>query len=54
MRPRDFALRVATDLASNLCKSPRSPARRRRLAGNGLAVAEALLGRCAPERAARL
>ncbi len=54
MRPRDFALRIATDLASNLCKSPRSPARRRRLAGNGLAVAEALLGRCAPERATRL
>ena len=54
MRPRDFALRVATDLASNLCKSPRSRARRRRLAGNGVAVAEALLGRCAPERAARL
>lgn len=54
MRPRDFALRVATDLASNICKSPRSPARRRRLAGNGLALAEAFIGRCAPERAARL
>jgi hypothetical protein len=54
MRPRDFAFRVVTDLASNLCKAPHSLARRRRLAGNGLAFAEALLGRCAPERALRL
>ena len=49
----DFARRVATDLASNLSKAPRSPARRRRLAGNLIAFAEALVGRCAPERAAR-
>ena len=53
MRPRDFALRVATDLASNLLKSARSRARAARLVGNGLAVAEALVGRCAPERAMR-
>ncbi len=54
MRPRDFARRVLTDLASNLCKAPRSAARRRRLLGNGVALAEALVGRCAPERATRL
>ena len=49
---RLFALRVATDLGSNLCKAARSPARRRRLLGNLAALADAALGRCEPERAA--
>ncbi len=50
----DFAARVLTDLASNLLKAPRSAARRRRLLGNARALAEALVGRCRPERAAKL
>jgi hypothetical protein len=54
MRPGDALRRVLTDLASNLCKAPRSPARRRRLLGNARALAEALAGRCRPERAAAL
>ena len=54
MSPRDFARRVATDLGSNLCKAARSPPRRRRLAGNLIALIEAVVGRCAPERALRL
>ena len=54
MPPAHFALRVLTDFASNLVKAPRSAARRRRLWGNGVALAEALVGRCAPERATRL
>jgi hypothetical protein len=54
MAPRDFALRVSTDLASNALKAMRSGNRRRRLLGNLIALAEALAGRCAPERALRL
>jgi hypothetical protein len=53
MSPRLFALRVLTDLASNALKAPRSRARRARLAGNLIAIAEALVGLCMPERAAR-
>jgi hypothetical protein len=53
MSPRLFALRVLTDLASNVLKAPRSPARRSRLAGNLIAIAEALVGGCKPERVAR-
>jgi hypothetical protein len=48
-----FALRVLTDLASNLMKAPRSRARRSRLAGNLIAIAEALVGLCKPERVTR-
>jgi hypothetical protein len=54
MSPRLFALRVLTDIASNVQKSPWSPARRARLAGNLIAIAEALIGLCKPERIARL
>jgi glycosyltransferase involved in cell wall biosynthesis len=54
MRPGDVLRRVLIDLASNLCKAPGSPARRRRLIGNARALAEALAGRCRPERAAAL
>ncbi len=53
MTPRDFVRRIATDLGSNLCKAPRSAPRRRRLAGNLIALGEALIGRCTPERALR-
>lgn len=53
MSVRDFAARVGTDLASNVLKAPRSPSRRVRLAGNLVAIAEALVGRCWPERVAR-
>jgi glycosyltransferase involved in cell wall biosynthesis len=54
MSPRLFALRVLTDLGSNVHKAPRSRARRLRLVGNLIAIAEALVGLCKPERAARL
>jgi hypothetical protein len=54
MSPRLFALRVLTDLGSNVLKAPRSSARRARLAGNLIAIAEALVGLCKPERVARL
>ena len=53
MNAADFARRVGCDLASNLAKAPRSAARRRRLSGNLLALGHALIGLCAPERAAR-
>ena len=53
MSAGDFARRVGCDLASNLAKALRSHARRKRLAGNLLALGEALVGRCKPERAAR-
>jgi Glycosyl transferase family 2 len=54
MSPRLFALRVLTDLASNIQKAPGSPARRARLAGNLIALGEALVGLCKPERVTRL
>lgn len=53
MSAGDCARRVGCDLASNLAKALRSHARRKRLAGNLLALGEALVGRCKPERAAR-
>ena len=53
MSAADFARRVGCDLASNLAKAPRSAARRRRLVGHLLALAEARVGRSAPVRAAR-
>jgi GT2 family glycosyltransferase len=53
MSPRLFALRVLTDLASNIQKARGSPARRARLAGNLIAIAEALVGLCKPERVSR-
>jgi len=53
MSPRLFLLRVLTDFASNALKAPRARARRARLAGNLIALGEALIGLCKPERAAR-
>ncbi len=53
MSPRLFAMRVLTDIASNAQKAPLSPARRARLAGNLIAIAEAFVGLCKPERVAR-